>query len=720
MRNILASIKRRFAIPLMWIRGFFFIFGKIPFLLLLIVIAIFSFVINDQGMDLMFAFYKLGLFHPYVVSFVTLLFIWASVLWYVTRIILTSANLKRVVDKEVPLSSGLVNPASSAQCELKEDYMVVLIDDRYRRSIQTLSKYLPRIMAALPYLIFILGYLKVNGVSGSSFIQVLIVFFLGATHVLYLCYRTDIFKNKKIQLAHPDDRFVIQEVRDPRLVIKTQHLRNTTRFLIPTAFFGSFIYAWANAITTPSLEGKPGLIILCGLIFYSLIGLFTDYVSNWLRFPFFLSLVIVMLFVSLPRNNNHALKEVGDEASMTSMIKNRLSDSLFAANWLNEKWQRQLLDTSKDGSIPVYIVAAEGGGIRACYWTVQVLKQLHIKYPGIYDNTFAVTGASGGTVGLSFFYNYIYQKKTDDFNQLQNLLQDEKFYGTLDTIAGADYLTGVTFGFMFPDLIQRAIPFPIKSFDRAKFLNNDFSKAFSTYIANGKPTVMDEPIIGVWQRPDYYNYPVILYNSLFVEQGQKAIFSPFRLSEKYFRDVLDIFDTTGVMVPVNEGMVSSARFPIITPPGLMKRKNDKKIGHLVDGGYFENTAMQTAQQIAILVKKISQQLNLSGRKVKPVIISLRYGSGTKELGKALGWNYEAAPVKGGINTLFRWFDAAHAISINLDEGLNSINFRLPKNKGDNIPLGWYLSDSSRALIKKYAQPQNIGESIKALERYLVP
>ncbi len=427
-----------------------------------------------------------------------------------------------------------------------------------------------------------------------------------------------------------------------------------------------------------------------------------------------------MLFVSLPRNNNHALKEVGDDVTMNDMIKGRKTDSLYTANWLNQKWTNKQLDTSKDGSIPIYIVAAEGGGIRACYWTVQVLKQLHINHPGIYNNTFAVTGASGGTVGLSFFYNYIYQKKPGNLQDLPALLRNESFYSSLDTIAGADFLTGVTYGFMFPDLIQRAIPFPIKSFDRAKFLNKDFSNVFSAYTANGGPTVLDEPIIGVWQREDYYNYPVILYNSLFVEQGQKAIFSPFRLSEKYFRDVLDIFDTTGVMVPVTEGMVSSARFPVITPPGLMQRKSGLKIGHLVDGGYFENTAMQTAQQIAILIKKISQKAELSGRKIRPVIISLRYGQGIKKLGDALGWNYETAPIQGGINTLFRWFDAANAISVNLDDGLSSIDFRLPKYKGDNIPLGWYLSDSSRALIKKYARPEYIREPMKKLQQYLIP
>jgi hypothetical protein len=79
-----------------------------------------------------------------------------------------------------------------------------------------------------------------------------------------------------------------------------------------------------------------------------------------------------------------------------------------------------------------------------------------------------------------------------------------------------------------------------------------------------------------------------------VEEGQKAMFSPYKISRNYYEDALDILDATQMLVPMKEGMVSSARFPVITPPGLMMKQvngKEEKFGHLVDGGYFENTAV---------------------------------------------------------------------------------------------------------------------------------
>ncbi len=698
----------------MWIRVIFFVLGKIPFLLILIGVAVFGFVINDQGQDLMAAFGQLSLFHPYVISFVGLLIVWAGVCWYVGRMVLGSANLRRIVDREVPLKDGLEDPDCGTNCQLREDHSVVAIDGRYRDSIKQIAKILPRVLAAVPYLVFIWGLLAVNGLNGHTAILLLVVFLLGVLHVLYLCYRTQIFVDKNRSLS-PTERFSLEGAHSTREVVDRQHLRTTTRFIMPFVFLGVFAYAWFTARSVPSLDGKPGLIILCGLIFYSILGLFLDALSNKLKFPFFFLLVIVMLFLSLPRNNNHALREYGNAKEGLEMIRARKQDTTFTREWLTTKWNAGKLSSAGD-TIPVFIIAAEGGGIRACYWTTQVMKQLHLAYPQLYQNTFAVTGASGGTVGLSFFYNYLYQMNP---RSDASRLADPAFYQTLDTIAGSDYLSGVTYGFLFPDLIQRAIPFPIRSFDRAKFLNNGFEKAFARHsVGADQPSILDDAVIRPWMKDSGFTYPLILYNSLFVEQGQKAIFSPIRLSEKWYRDVLDIFDTTRVMVTTSEAMVSSARFPLITPPGLMKSDTHHDMGHLVDGGYFENTAVQTAQQTAIMIRKTAEQLNLGGKKIVPIILAIRYGSGNRKLGKALGWNYEAAPLIGGMKTLFRWIDAANAVTANLDNSLISIDFRLPRYTGDNIPLGWYLSDTARALIKKYSAPSLLKEPIKKLERYL--
>src|SRR6218665_1286096 len=686
---------------LLWIRGSFFILSRIPFLLVLLAFGAFAFMINDQGIDMMVAFGSLDLFHPYVLAFMVLVIVWAGVTWYVSRIALTTSMLGRIVERRVRLSDSLQDPNCNTNCELKKDYIVVKIDSGYEHTTSVLAKVMPRILAAVPYIIFIMGYWSANGFNDTRVIKILFVLLTGIIHITYLCYRTDILVKRKRINPLSDARFAMPEKTDVKTVVRMQHLLTTTKFLIPAVFIGTFVYAWITAKLTPSLDGKPGLVILCGLIFYSIVGLFVMYISNWLRFPFFSFLLVLVLLFFLPHNNNHALATVNDQ-NQEQLIDARLPDSVYFRNWLSYKLEKGTL-FQKDSIVPIFIVAAEGGGIRACYWPSQVLKKLHLNHPEIYENTFAVIGASGGTVGLSFFYNYLFEKSKAG----PLALSSPQFYAPLDTITSADFLSGVTYGFLFPDLFQRLLPWPVKSFDRAGFLNNDFSRVFAkhTYINDAGSTLLDQSILTPWLKDaDPFRRPVILFNSLYVEEGQKAVFSPFKLSKEHYEDALDILDATHMLVPMKEGMVSSARFPLITPPGLMMRNvngRKEKFGHLVDGGYFENTAIQTAQQTVMLMKSVVRQMRPSV-KIVPVIISLSYGSDTSIHKPAMGAGYEAAPLQGGINTLFRWVDGARAMSVKLDPDLNSINFRLTKFKGDRIPLGWYLSGQARKLIEKYA------------------
>jgi hypothetical protein len=686
---------------LLWIRGSFFILGRIPFLLVLLFFGLFAFKVNDQGMDMMMAFGSMDLFHPYVLAFIALLVVWSGVIWYVSRIALTISNLGRIIDRRVRLTDSLEDPNCSKDCELKKDHIVVTVDSAYERTTNVLAKVIPRILGAVPYIIFISAYISVNGFNDGRVIKVLFVLLLGIIHITYLCYRTDLLVKSKRIIKPSDARFAMPEKTDVKTVVKMQHLYSTTRFFIPAAFIGSFVYAWITASSTPSLDGKPGLVILCGLIFYTIISLFVMYISNWLRFPFFTFVLVLALLFFLPRNNNHALAKV-NEPDQQAQIDARLPDSTYFENWLTYKQQKGLL-FKKDSVTPVFLIAAEGGGVRACYWTAQVLKKLHIAHPEIYENTFAVTGASGGTVGLSFFYNYIFERSKAGVPALS----DPAFYAPLDTITSADFLTGVTYGFMFPDLFQRVLPWPIESWDRAAFLNRSFSKVFAkhTRVNDAGSTLLDQSILTPWLKDaDPFHRPAILFNSLYVEEGQKAVFSPYRITKAYYEDALDILDATKMLVPMKEGMVSSARFPVITPPGLMMQNingHEEKFGHLVDGGYFENTAVQTAQQTVMMIKSVVKRIKPAG-KIVPVIISLSYGSDTSGHRDAMGAGYEAAPLAGGINTLFRWIDGVKAMSVKLDPDLNSINFRLTKFKGDRIPLGWYLSEPARKLIEKYA------------------
>ena len=56
-------LKRFFYYCLLYIRSFFFLLAKIPFVLIIILIGFYAFYINDQGLDMMASFSFMKIFH---------------------------------------------------------------------------------------------------------------------------------------------------------------------------------------------------------------------------------------------------------------------------------------------------------------------------------------------------------------------------------------------------------------------------------------------------------------------------------------------------------------------------------------------------------------------------------------------------------------------------------------------------------------------------------
>lgn len=191
---------------------------------------------------------------------------------------------------------------------------------------------------------------------------------------------------------------------------------------------------------------------------------------------------------------------------------------------------------------------------------------------------------------------------------------------------------------------------------------------------------------------------------------------------------------------MKEGMVSSSRFPVLTSTGLIyyDSKHDKnnvpqKLGHLFDGGGFENTGIQTAQQTAIMMKKTLARKNLSD-KFKIVIIYIGFGAGSMvpenkisdsvKYHNPIGSTYEFGSLIGGANTIFRWIYSAHGLTIQLDPDMNLLEFGL-RSKFDStkhrLPLGLYLSptskDTIRYEVREKGMQKNIKHSIELFRRY---
>ncbi|MFP5288311.1 MAG: hypothetical protein ACLGI9_21425, partial [Thermoanaerobaculia bacterium] len=126
-------------------------------------------------------------------------------------------------------------------------------------------------------------------------------------------------------------------------------------------------------------------ILMLSAATWVLFGTGILYLSRRFRFPLLVVLLAVVVAFSF-WNDNHRVRvaETADTRPPNGSIRQS-----FAA------WYRDI-----EGG-PVFLVAAEGGGIRAAYWTAIALAEIQDRHPAFARHVFAISGISGGSLGAA-------------------------------------------------------------------------------------------------------------------------------------------------------------------------------------------------------------------------------------------------------------------------------------------------------------------------------
>ena len=360
--------------------------------------------------------------------------------------------------------------------------------------------------------------------------------------------------------------------------------------------FGVFAIAIAifvlnpNSLFIDTVLG-PLLSMFLGLLFVFSIFMVWYLLNKKTQIPF-ISIAFVWILFSTRFNNNHILRTVEG----TSIECKRQNLDEYIDNWIDKKYSRGVINDSTDNY--VYLVSSEGGGIRAAYWTANILEKLDTEF-NLMDKTISMSGVSGGSIGLVTYCAYKKNPK-----------------GNLDKVFDEDLITPTITGLLFPEVVQKFIPCPINEWDRSRRLEDSWSNAITSNISD---VSIDGGLLEFWGSQEGYQLPAIFFNTTKVEDGRKAIFSNIELGGKHFSSH-DVLDSINLDVPVKSAAVASARFPYITPPAKIVDKKGEYWGNLVDGGYFDNSGLHTTFQI---VKAIEDNPKAKEYNIIPVIIYLK-------------------------------------------------------------------------------------------------
>jgi hypothetical protein len=352
--------------------------------------------------------------------------------------------------------------------------------------------------------------------------------------------------------------------------------------------FVAMVVAWgllfALATFAPVwLGGRAGAMILLfvwGATWLPM-GSVLSYYADRTGFPLLTVLALIALAASFT-NDNHEIRHAPDALDVAK--RPTVSEALAAWSKANA--------TAEGAPAPFVIVATAGGGIRAAYWTGTVLGALHDAIaPALPRRLFAVSGVSGGSVGATMYRALVALPPAQFASACPKGMAE-----CAQRVLSHDFLGPVSAALLYPDLLQRFVPFPVLP-GRGAALEESFETAFR------EETRVDqlESTLAALSAPQ--PWPALFLNATWVGNGRRIVASNLRYGggpeELVFERSNDQLARIGRDLRLSTAAHNSARFPAISPPGMWKRDGEI-VGRLQDGGLFENYGAETALEILAL------------------------------------------------------------------------------------------------------------------------
>jgi len=335
-------------------------------------------------------------------------------------------------------------------------------------------------------------------------------------------------------------------------------------------------------------------IVLFAAAGWIAVGSALDYAGMRFHLPVFSALLVTAVVFSA-WNDNHAVRTLAD-----GQPEKRLGLRASLAEWMD----RNKAAFAGGEAVPLFVVDAEGGGIRAAYWTVTVLGEIQNRHPSFANHVFSLSGVSGGSLGAAVFVALLNESRHSAESRGRAAPLDIKTTG--QQILGEDFLSPAVAAILYPDLAQRFFPVAVPAFDRATTLEQSWERAWQKHV-QGSRNRMSEPFDRLWQESSQWT-PALLLNATWVETGKRIIASNMRVAAGVRReDFVDVEDANAFFAPraiaLSTAAHMSARFTYVSPAGTLQR-HGKTYGRVVDGGYFENSGATTTLAILQTIEQL--------------------------------------------------------------------------------------------------------------------
>jgi hypothetical protein len=358
-------------------------------------------------------------------------------------------------------------------------------------------------------------------------------------------------------------------------------------------------------IAMPLMLGTVAIVCIFAALFATVLtGMRIDFHhSGW---PvLLLTCLAAFIFSALNLNDNHGIHETELATPSVALRVGALQDQF--EEWLSSRQDSGYFSGNNE-PYPVFIVAARGGGSYAAAQEAIFLARMQDQCPVFAQHVFAISGVSGGSLGAALFGSLVKTHVTNGpwqpcrFGPSQSGPLEQRARAFLK----ADLLSPIVAAALFPDFVQRFLPFPVPGTDRGAALSRGLEHAWRNAEPDG-PNPFESTFLGQWNPTSAE--PALLLNTTEVDKGRRVIVAPFPIQPEcgtincvqtwfYQTDQAIKAVRSGAAGPLitrdlrlSEAAGISARFPWVLPAASVER--DGKYIRLVDGGYFDNSGIET-------------------------------------------------------------------------------------------------------------------------------
>lgn len=414
--------------------------------------------------------------------------------------------------------------------------------------------------------------------------------------------------------------------------------RRYYRQVFGTVIIGTLILSLLSNLNVLS----PTFVLLVIITFYVLLNdlLVAVYVlkkGKWLKYGLTTGLVLLGWFIFVRPSPIHNINYVPSDLRAAD---DRVGFDAYFAQWYRNNIAPHI-DTTSTDTIPIYLVAAQGGGSRAGLWTSELLNRLEIKHDyQFHRHLFAITSASGGSVGTGStlsLWRYVQDHPTLDDSTKKSLHQHfapqmfERNYLSSQFMQLFVNEVGKRFVSLFKKEGVHDRNLEHQRHEALGFANavrygfeqshksdlNPLNRVAQTFVSGGGDSLR----IGS-KRPKIPNYPMQPYLSywysapkqadtrlplyfpitLNIQTGKPGYASPVAWDSTLFVDAIDIVRDAEKNYPGKTlAMVTATNlsqlFPIMNAYTYIK-----DVGNFMDGGLFENMGLT-------LMSRIQERLN---------------------------------------------------------------------------------------------------------------